>query len=120
MLQENLIRESDLVGVEARHGEGSEIISLGKLSWEWRDEGRQQELRPCGEGSIFTFREFEEGHAGYSSESQSLEKYVVVTGRWAEARSNSNQTDVLQRYLWLQVIMGHCDGVVIVKSQVLC
>ena len=75
--------------------------------------GRKADSRnsgPLGEGSIFTFREFEEGRLDYSSESQGLEKSVVVTGRWAEARSSSNQTDILQRYsgcssLWDIVIV---------------
>lgn len=41
---------------------------------------------PVGEGSMFAFREFEEGHLGYSSKSQSLEKSVLVTGEVARGK----------------------------------
>lgn len=65
-------------------------------------------LGPVVESSIFTYREFK-GHWGWSSESQGLEKCVVMTRRWTEARGNSNQIYILQRLLWLWVIVEHCD-----------
>ena len=54
----------------------------------------RQVVRPqaCGGKVHSTFKGLSiEGHWGWSSKSPGLEKRVIVPGRWAEARGNSNQ-----------------------------
>lgn len=62
-------------------GQESWMISLRKLSREWKDEADSKNLSPVKERSISTLQKLIEGHLDWSSGSQSLEKCVVVTGR---------------------------------------